>query len=371
MKKILFASTALVLSAGFAVAEVTVSGDGRMGILYTEGSGFVPAGDNSEQAQAQAAVDALNDALSDVQDAIDEALADDDTDPDDLAALLAQQAALTDALTAAQEEFDIVAGSAGDGEFSFTSRIRIAFTATGETDNGLAFGGSIRADNADGGASGTAGSVFVSSSFGTIAMGDVDGAAKAAVGQVAGVGMTGLGDFNEVTYISTPVDPSVLYTYTFGAFNFYASADQIGNDNDAYGVGVRYDAGTFYAAIGYETQSDTSGGQADNTIALGGGTSFAGFDLKAVYLFRDLNDDDDFDDDDDGDQYAISAGFDLFGIGATAFYRDGDDMDDASYGIGGSKDLGGGASLVGGIAHSGSATDETDVRADFGITMSF
>ena len=345
-----------------------MSGDGRMGILYVEGGGDVDGtGNETQQETAQAAVDLLTQDVAEAQADLDAALAAGDAVAAQTALQDLQEA--QDALAAAQEQLGIVAGTAGDGEFNFTSRIRIAFTATGETDNGLAFGGSIRADNAGNGASGTAGSVFVSSSFGTIAMGDVDGAAKAAVGQVSGVGMTGLGDFNEVSYISTPIDPSVLYTYTFGAFNFYASADQIGDDNDVYGVGVRYDAGTFYAAIGYETQSETTAGQADNTIALGGGTSFAGFDLKAVYLFRDLNDDDDFDD--DGDQYAVSAGFDLFGIGATAFYRDGDDLDDASYGIGGSKDLGGGAALVGGIAHSGGDDDDDDVRADFGITMSF
>lgn len=34
MKKVLFATTALVLSAGFASAEVALSGDGRMGLIY-------------------------------------------------------------------------------------------------------------------------------------------------------------------------------------------------------------------------------------------------------------------------------------------------------------------------------------------------
>lgn len=34
MKKVLFATSALVLSAGFASAEVTLSGDGRMGLIY-------------------------------------------------------------------------------------------------------------------------------------------------------------------------------------------------------------------------------------------------------------------------------------------------------------------------------------------------
>lgn len=38
MKKILLATTLLAGTAGFAAAEVTLSGDGRMGVVYTEGA---------------------------------------------------------------------------------------------------------------------------------------------------------------------------------------------------------------------------------------------------------------------------------------------------------------------------------------------
>ena len=123
--------------------------------------------------------------------------------------------------------------STNGGDIAFSSRIRIAFTASGETDNGLTFGGTIRADNAGksvdakhceapacaevvtngvsnqgdntssgGGVSGMGGEVFVMGPFGTVTMGDTAGAAKKAVGQAGGVGMTGLGDLNEITYIA-------------------------------------------------------------------------------------------------------------------------------------------------------------------------
>ena len=36
MKKVLFATTALVLSAGFASAQVNLSGDARMGLMYND-----------------------------------------------------------------------------------------------------------------------------------------------------------------------------------------------------------------------------------------------------------------------------------------------------------------------------------------------
>ncbi|NJS38490.1 MAG: porin [Rhodobacteraceae bacterium] len=79
------------------------------------------------------------------------------------------------------------------------------FTLSGETDGGLSFGASFRADNAAGANAGTAGSVFISGGFGTLSMGDVDGAANAALGHVDGVGLTGLGDLNEVTYLCPTV----------------------------------------------------------------------------------------------------------------------------------------------------------------------
>ena len=137
MKRALLASTALVMSAGIAAAEVSVGGDGRMGVQSLDGA-----------------------------------------------------------------------------DVKFSSRVRISFTASGETDNGLTFGGSIRADNASGGSSGTGGNVHVSGAFGKLAMGDVDSAAKAAVGQAGGVGFTGLGDLNEIKYIGGGEDPSALWNYS-------------------------------------------------------------------------------------------------------------------------------------------------------------
>ena len=74
------------------------------------------------------------------------------------------------------------------------------FTGAGETDGGLGFGFSFRAGDASDADDGTAGSVFISQGGHTLAMGDVDSAANAAVGQVSGVGLTGLGDLNEVNY---------------------------------------------------------------------------------------------------------------------------------------------------------------------------
>jgi len=175
-----------------------------------------------------------------------------------------------------------------DGESRLTSRVRISFSGSGTTDGGLAFGASIRADNSTGGAAGTSGSVSLSGAFGKLSMGDVDSADSAAVGQLAGVGYTGLGDSNEVQYsadgfslfdldkdllaaakaydaangnnadlsitavtISSP-SSKVLYTYTAGSLTASASASQIG-DQQSYAAGASYAAGSMTIAAGYGT----------------------------------------------------------------------------------------------------------------------
>ncbi|MGR3541643.1 MAG: porin [Hasllibacter sp.] len=316
MQKILLASTALVLSAGFAAAEVTVGGDGRMGVVYTEGGDLL--------------IDPGLDGIIGTAD-------------------------------------DIVITPAGN-EYSFSSRIRISFSASGETDGGLQFGGSIRADNSGNGTNGTAGSVFVSGAFGKLSMGDVDSGGKAAVGQVSGVGYTGLGDLNEITYLSTPVDEAVLYEYAFGDATIYASVDQINNDEDAYSVGVNYTFGTYTFALGYEVVDDLG----DHVIA-GVAAGFGDITVKAVYG--------DFQADTGGplgdfDQYAVSVDYAMGPLVVTGFVQSDDfdglaDDEDMNYGLGASYDLGGGAALKGGIAHDGDAIGDQDVVADFGITMSF
>ena len=233
MKQILLASTALVAFAGAAAAEVAISGSGRMGMVYDKSI--------------------LNDNIV------------------------------------------IVNGDAkrtSDAGFRFDSRVRVAFTLTQETDAGVTFGGSVRADNASAGNNGKGGSVFMSGAFGKISMGDVDGAAESAVGNLSGVGYTGLGDFNEAFYLqqgNSDLDsneelsafalPAALYEYTTGAASFYFSIGNPGgigigsdafNENEggvnvgnyevsdtvvdqAYGIGAKYSVDNYSFGVGYES----------------------------------------------------------------------------------------------------------------------
>ncbi len=279
MKKVLLASTALVLSAGVAAADMKLTGNGRMGVI----DGF------------------------------------------------------------------------GD-DIGFTSRFRAVFTGSGETDGGLSFGGSIRADNSAGGAAGTAGSVFVSGAFGTLTMGDVSGAPEAAVGDVGGVGLTGLGDLNEAVYLSNGARPAMRYDYSFGDFGVHVSADNPALTSDTvFGVAVSYSAGAISAGLGYE---DT--GSIDHIVA-GASVGFGDATIKAMFGTASGAV--------DGDQYGVSVSYGMGAIEATAFYQNSEDLGAfEAWGVGASYDLGGGASLVGGYASNETTGEDA---FDFGMSMSF
>lgn len=314
MKTTLLASTALVLSAGFASAagfemvdtghdhSVVVGGDARMGIIYNDN---------------------------------------------------------------------------GDGyQTDFTSRIRISFTASGETDGGLGFGGTIRADNAaasgvdtnadnqfddnaGGGVNGAAGSVYVSMGGHKLSMGDVSGGQEAAIGDISGVGLTGLGDYNEFAYGGNPADerPNLQYSYTGGALSLYASLsghDETGGNDMANTVslGAAYSFGSFTIAAGVSSDDDAS------TDSAGIGVTA---DLGAASIKVVAND---FD---GSDEVGASVDFTTGATTFTAFVMD-SDIDGDTVGLGVSHDLGGGASLKLGIVD---ADSESDTIWDAGIAMKF
>jgi outer membrane protein OmpU len=317
MKKILLATALVSASAGFAAAEVTLSGDARMGLLYN-----------------------------------------------------------------------------GDKTL-YTARARVKFDMVGTTDGGVEFGAGFRADQASvlsiaddngngridddeisiGGATGNtrmdAGTVYISGEFGKLTFGDNDSAANVLVGHVSGVGLTGLGDLNELRYLGQR-DTSILFEYSTGAFSFAASMGQIDGDNasnriefdgdsQAFSLAAKYATDTFSIALGWEDRTDIT------HLALGGSATFGAVTVKAVVSDTDIDGDD--------TQFALSGDF---AVGdatkITAFITDEGSIN--NYGLGASYDLGGGASIVGGIARAdGSIFSDTVVEAetfaDLGISMSF
>jgi outer membrane protein OmpU len=287
MKKLLLATSILAATAGFAAAEVTLSGDARMGVI----DDFGPTG------------------------------------------------------------------------LVFTSRARVKFTMSGETDGGLTFGANFRADNAGGASSGTAGEVFISGAFGTLTMGDIDGAAQQAVGNVDGVGLTGLTDLNEATYIAAggslvfgTTDPTAAYKYTAGSFTGIVSVTNPSGVNEATAVGVVYAMGDYTFAAGYESVANI-----DHFI-IGANATFGAVTVKANYGRASGGGG-------SGDQMHISATYTADALAVTAFYGDDEEiLGSKGYGLGASYDLGGGAKVVGGYAKNDSANT---TAFDMGVSFSF
>jgi outer membrane protein OmpU len=298
----------------------------------------------------------------------------------------------------------------GDVDAGFTSRARVVFTMSGESDAGFAFGASFRADNASDANNGEAGSVFASGVFGKLSMGDVDGAALSAVGHVDGVGLTGLGDLNESIFIANggleddadgtfgviaallTDDPTALYEYSTGGFSFYMSATNpsygtatdVVADGGAYALGVKYAVDAYSFGLGWENLDVEAGAgeeiEADHLIASAAAT-FGGVTFKATYGEADIDVvDGGVADSGDLSQWGLSATYAADALSVTGFYTNkelsadvrGDIVDLDAYGIGAGYDLGGGASIVGGVANRESnLLDESDLAWDLGLNFSF
>ncbi|MCX7890414.1 MAG: porin [Rhodobacteraceae bacterium] len=266
------------------------------------------------------------------------------------------------------------------GDWQFTSRARVTFTMSGTTDGGLEFGASFRADSAASAANGTAGEVYISGAFGRLSMGDVDGAAAAAAGQVDQISLTDLDSLNEIFYIANggtdfqagagqSDDPSFLYAYSAGDFTAYASATNPTGDVQAYAAGLKYTLGDYTFSLGYETADLPLVAVNIDQVVLGGSATLGAFTLKAVLARADISTfAGNF------DQMAVSGTYAANGMSVTAFYRDNEDWlttpigGDRAYGIGASYDLGGGASVRGGYVSD--RTNDQDI-ADFGVDFSF
>ncbi|WP_374430463.1 porin [Tabrizicola sp.] len=287
----------------------------------------------------------------------------------------------------------------GDTGVQFSSRVRINFTASGQTDTGLSFGASMRADqfggNSNDGSNGSSGNtgdtngdstVYISGGFGKLTMGDVDGAANAASGQTDGVGYTGLSDLNEITYLANggtdfngpgiglddPQDTSVLYEYTAGSLSFYLSSTQLDRaiGAEAKSIAAKYSTGAYAVSLGYENL-DAQDDYEWEQFVLGGSATFGGVTLKAIYADGKNNQGDEW------KQHSLSATYAVDALSLTAFVSDDEDLlsndlatasNVRAYGLGASYDLGGGAKVSGGYVKN--RTDDTDA-VDLGLSFSF
>jgi outer membrane protein OmpU len=292
MKKILLATTVLAATAGFASAEVAVTGKARMGVI-----------------------------------------------------------------------------SDAAGNVEFTQRLRVYFTGSGETDGGLSFGGTVRNDQSGvGNTANNDSTVFISGAFGKITMGDVGGATNALTGEVAGVGMTSLNSYNEIDDLgdTSANKTAALYTYTAGALSFGLGFGQPTATEKAVSAAVKYSTDMYSVALGYE---DTS---VQSRVTVSGSATFSGVTLAAK-----IANNDELDlamGQTKNTAYAVSASYEMSGVNMTAFFSEGGGYRTTNfdgveaYGLGASYDLGGGASVVGGVAK---LNDSSDAIYDLGVSMAF
>ena len=260
-------------------------------------------------------------------------------------------------------------------ETQFHNDIDVKFSLSGETDNGLTFGATIDLDeinaSAEVGGTGTLNnsSVFISGAFGTVTLGDTDGALDWAMQEV-GIGTSLMDDhtthagFNFNSGHDGVYDGQVLrYNNTFGAFGVALSVEQdddtvagiIGDGITAsttWGLGVKYNAalGGVDLGLGLGYQSDST----NDIWGLSVDAKFGG-GFRAILNYSDL----------DGkivaadpmdkhvgigvgytmDALTLSANYGIFSAVAA-------NSDHIGYGLAVNYDLGGGAVVMAGYGHS-------------------
>jgi outer membrane protein OmpU len=274
----------------------------------------------------------------------------------------------------------VYADDGTDSTTFFSSRVRIVFTASGETDTGLSFGASTRADqesgndasNGSGGDTNGDSTVFISGAFGKLTMGDVGGAADALVGQTSGVGYGPNDGLQEINFINT-TKTAAYYEYSAGALTFGLGAGQL-EVGEELNVGVKYSTDAYSAALAWETDGDDL-----DMISLGGSATFGAATLKARISDLDAAGAD--------TMWSVSVDYAMGATTLTAYYTDfgnvaslGFNPNDAvsalstdtqHVGIGAAYDLGGGATVAGGIIQQLNDGIDDATIADVGLKFSF
>ncbi len=350
MKKVLFATTALMATASVAAAEVRFSGYGRFGIGYLEDRTGAVVGFNTGVTTTTA---------SGVQN--------------------------TGVTTTG-----IATGSETD-EVILVSRFRLNIDGVAETDGGVQFSARVRlqadenAGNGEQNRAGLNGARFSVIYEGLrVDAGNVSGAfdnlpnyygnepgLENFIGQYSGV------NYSFTGYSSTGSGANaVFFQYAVGDFAFGASYDQrtfnvngSKQDADRWDASIQYSFNNITAALAYGQTSALDGiSEKESLTVLTLGGEWGDF---SGTLF--VADDDVANDDLNGTAYGLSL---AYNIGAattlTAAYGDGSaDLDSQAYGIGVIYDLGGGASLRGGIGQSKAGDADERLRADFGAQFNF
>ena len=296
MKKVLLATTALTLSAGFAAAaELSISGSAEMGIN--------------------------DDGTNDVQ---------------------------------------------------FFQDMDVTFKGSGTTDGGLSFGFAIDLDEGGSGARAHApeddggASIFISGDFGTLTMGDTDGAFDWALTETASGGSiddahTVHAGYNGNSGLDGSSDGQVLrYDNTFGDFGVAVSLEQDATSSgltttsatgETLGLGIKGSFGDFNIGLGFQDND------ADDIFGISLGASLGMIDAVVNYSDRDTT----------GDHIGLGV---TYSEGPLLLHMNYGEYESGAdgFGLAANYDLGGGAEVQFGY---GSDNGSGDAIWSLGVAMSF
>jgi outer membrane protein OmpU len=203
-------------------------------------------------------------------------------------------------------EMGMVGGNGSESQFH--QDIDVTFAMSGETDGGLSFSASVDLDENGAFATNTHGgsSINVSGGFGSVTMGDTDGAMDWALaeGNVGSGGSIADSETGHAGYIGAYLDGNedgqiLRYDNTMGALGIAASIemDESGSRAIAAGTNLRNarDSAGAALAAGYVTTGGTGGGFTDSgdaTVALGlkYGMDMSGGSLKIGLAYQSAAD---------------------------------------------------------------------------------
>lgn len=330
MKKVLFASTALIATASVAAAEIKFSGYGRFGIGYLEDrTATVGTGTGTAQVSTDETV--------------------------------------------------------------LISRFRLNIDGIAETDGGVRFEARVRLQADENASIGEANAAGLNGARFSI----IYGGLRVDVGNVAGaldnlanysgnepglesfIGQSSGVDYEYLGYSSTGAGSNaVFFQYAVGDFAFGASYDPrtdftggVADSADRWDISFTYSFNNFTAAVAYgETSASGSAVEKQSLAVLTLGAEFGDFSGTIFVADDDVNDAAK-----NGTAYGLSAAYNVGAATTLTFaYGDGSADDDTQqYGIGAIYDLGGGASLRGGIGQTKVGSGDGKLRADFGAQFNF
>ena len=247
----------------------------------------------------------------------------------------------------------------------------IGFKLSGASDNGLTFGASIDLDEISSGIAATGGShaINVSGAFGTLTMGDTDGALDKVNAEVASLTAiaddhTGHSGYNG----GAGLDSGDILRYDTSIGNFAVAAsvgmdDTANGDDNVVAYGVSTTVGTVGLSVAYQNND------ASDVTALSAKTAFGGLSVVGNYSEKSTGTTST-----SYEHMAVGLGYTVGDVALSANFGVYDYNNSTSadgVGIAANKSLGGGATVMFGYGTSNSTAGVTTDSVSLGIGLSF